>query len=55
MINPTFPLTGPPVAFNPQDKWVVTMGNRILVIRNDGAVFGHDLLNTTIGPAFQLN
>jgi hypothetical protein len=42
------------VAFNPQDHFVVTMGNRILVIVNDGGVFGHDLAGTTIGPAFQL-
>jgi roadblock/LC7 domain-containing protein len=44
----------PRVAFNPQDKWVVTMGNRILVIVNNGGVFGHNLADTLIGPAFQL-
>jgi hypothetical protein len=42
------------VAFNPQDKWVVTMGGRILVIVNGGGVFGHDIAGNTIGPAFQL-
>jgi hypothetical protein len=30
------------------------MGNRILVITNSGAVFGHDLTGTKIGPAFRL-
>ena len=47
-------LITPRVAFNPQDKWVVTMGNRILVIVSNGGVFGHDFANTTITPAFQL-
>jgi roadblock/LC7 domain-containing protein len=42
----------PRVAFNPQDKWVVTMGNQVLVIVNNGDVFGH-VLGTTIGQAFQ--
>jgi hypothetical protein len=28
----------PRVAFNPQDKWVMTMGNRVLVIVNNGPV-----------------
>ena len=43
-----------PVAANPQDKWVVTMGNRILVIVSNGGVFGHDVANNNIEPAFQL-
>ena len=30
------------------------MGNRILVILNDGRVFGHDLAGSNIGPAFRL-
>ena len=34
---------GSGVAANPQDKWVLTMGNRILVIVNDGRVFAHDI------------
>ncbi|MGH9928244.1 MAG: hypothetical protein ACREA9_03340 [Pyrinomonadaceae bacterium] len=42
----------PRVGFNPQDKWVVTMGNRVLVITNNGDVFAHDF-GSTIGPAFQ--
>jgi hypothetical protein len=42
------------VAANPQDKWVLTMGNRILVIVNDGRVFVHDITGNIIGVAFQL-
>jgi hypothetical protein len=33
---------------------VFTIVNLIIVIVNDGGVFGHDLAGTTIGPAFQL-
>ncbi|MCA1708852.1 MAG: hypothetical protein LC808_38485 [Actinobacteria bacterium] len=40
----------PLVAFNPQDHFVVTMANRILVITNAGAVFGHDIDGNTIAP-----
>jgi hypothetical protein len=43
-----------PVAANPQDKWVVTMGQRIDVIVNGGAIFVHDIPGTTISPPFRL-
>ena len=43
----------PPVAFNPQDRFVVTMGNRIIVTTQSGATFGHDISGKNIGPAFQ--
>ncbi|MFH8605391.1 hypothetical protein ACH4B8_37425, partial [Streptomyces flaveolus] len=36
------PRNFPPVAFNPQDRFVVTMGNRIIVTTNDGGVFAHE-------------
>ena len=39
---------GSGVAANPQDKWVLTMGNRILVIVNDGRVFAHDIVATKL-------
>jgi hypothetical protein len=42
------------VAFGPPDKWVVAMGNRILVILNDGRVFANDVEDTAIGSAYQL-
>jgi hypothetical protein len=43
-----------PVAFNPQDRFVAVMGNRILVFAN-GAIFAHEINGNTIGPAFRLN
>lgn len=31
------------------------MGNRVLVITNDGNVFAHDITGNTIGIPFQLS
>ena len=47
-------MTAPfPVAFNGDiDRFVVTMGNRIIVIRRDGGIFGHDINANLVGPAF---
>ena len=47
-------LGGPEVAANPQDVWVLALGNRILVITNDGRVFAHEISGDTIGVPFQL-
>ena len=41
-----------PVAFNAHDRFLVTAGGRIVVITQDGSVFGHDVNGTTVGPAF---
>jgi len=36
-------LTGPPVATNPQDRWVLVSGGRIVVINKEGKVTLHDV------------
>jgi Domain of unknown function (DUF4185) len=43
------------VAANPQDKWVLVLGNRILVVTNEGDVFAHDVTGNTVGIPFQLS
>jgi hypothetical protein len=43
------------IAFNPQDRFVVVMGDRLLVITEDGSVFGHEVSGRDVGPPFQLN
>jgi hypothetical protein len=40
------------IAFNPQDRFVVTIGNQLIVTTKNGDVFGHDLTGRDIGPAF---
>ena len=37
------------------DRFVLTMGNRIIVIRKEGFVYGHDVVGTTIGPGVPMN
>ncbi|MDM9384480.1 DUF1565 domain-containing protein [Chlorogloeopsis sp. ULAP01] len=44
----------PSVAAQPQDKWVLIMGNRIVVINSDGKVFTHDISGNTMGNVNQL-
>jgi hypothetical protein len=58
-VGARFPLTlrpnAGPVAANPTDKWVLVHHNRILVIREDGAVFAHRITpDNFIEPAFQM-
>ncbi|MGW2014390.1 hypothetical protein, partial [Streptomyces sp. NPDC001927] len=53
-VGPAFKFGGSNVAFNgPIDRFVVTMGNRIIVTTQDGGVFGHDINGNTVGPAFK--
>ena len=53
-IGVPFQLGGPKVAANPQDKWVLVVGNRILVVTKDSSVFAHDVAGNSIGVPFQL-
>ncbi len=42
------------VAFNgPQDRFVVTMDNKLIVITQSGDVFGHDVVGRGVGDAFK--
>jgi len=42
-VGPATKLTGPPVAPNAQDRWVLMSGGRIAVITDRGKVFVHDV------------
>jgi len=46
---------GNKVAFNPQDRFLVTIGNTLMVTTQNGAVFGHDMSGHHVGEAFQFN
>ena len=51
-----FGFGGSKVAFNgAADRFVFTMGNRFIVTRQDGTAFGHDVVGSTVGPAFPMN
>jgi hypothetical protein len=41
------------IAFNPQDRFVVPLGNRIAVITQDGSVFGHEVSGHDVGAPFK--
>src|SRR6478609_1099796 len=41
------------IAFNSQDRFVVTIGNTAIVTTQNGDVFGHEVTNHDIGPAFK--
>ena len=46
--------SGPPVASNLQDRWVLAAGGRILVITADGSVFAHPTHGSAVDPARQM-
>jgi hypothetical protein len=50
-IGQAFKFAGSNVAYNgDSDRFVVTMGNRIIVARRDGGVFGHDMSGASANP-----
>jgi hypothetical protein len=51
-IFPAFPFGGAKVASNPQDRWLLALGNRLLVVTREGNVFAHDVVGRDIRPAF---
>ena len=53
VISDAVALGGSKVGFNPGDRFLVTMGTRIIVITGDGDAFGHDTTEDSVGPAFK--
>jgi hypothetical protein len=53
-VAPAVQLSGPSVASNPEDRWAVVMGSRILVVTETGQVFAHTVSGDAIAPAIQL-
>ena len=52
-VDPARQLSGPPVAANQQDKYVFPTARGLMVITQDGEVFGHDITADGIGPSFK--
>lgn len=53
-VDAAIQLSAPAVAASPQDRFVVTLGNRILVVTDDRRVFAHEVVGNTVGFARQL-
>ena len=43
------------IAFNPQDRFVVAIGNTLIVTTRNGDTFGHDITGHTADSAFQFS
>jgi hypothetical protein len=54
-IGPGFKFGGSRMAFNPVDRFVVAMGNTMIVTTQTGPAFGAELANRAFGPIFRLN
>ena len=48
-------LAGARIAANPQDKWVVSQENRVIVITTQGEVWAHAIAGNVIGNPFRLS
>jgi hypothetical protein len=43
------------IGFNPEDRFMVTIGNTLAVVTNDGSVFGCNVNGPILGPLFQFS
>jgi hypothetical protein len=43
------------IGFAPEDRFMVTLGNTLVVVRRDGLVFGADVVGRKIQPVFQFS
>ena len=43
------------IGFNPQDRFMMTLGNTLVVVTSDGNVFGSDVVNDELQPIFQFS
>ncbi len=41
------------IGFNPEDRFMMTVANTLVVVRNDGSVFGSDVVNGQAQPVFE--
>ena len=43
------------IGFNPQDRFMMALGNTLVVVTQDGNVFGADVVGRDVGRIFQVN
>ena len=54
-IEPVFQFRGAKIGFNSQDRFMITRSDELVVIRQDGLVFGAKIAGTDIEPVFQFS
>ena len=54
-LGPVFQFSGAKIGFNPVDKFMVAIGNTLVVITQTGAVFGANVNGRNIDPVFQFS
>ena len=54
-LDPVFQFSGAKIGFNPQDRFMVTIGNTLAVITQSGDVFGAAVDGQNIDPVFQFS
>lgn len=54
-LEPVVELTGARIGFNPQDRFMTTVGNTIVVITSEGNVFGTDVSGDHLSDVYQIN
>ena len=56
-LEPVFQFSGAKIGFNPQDRFMVALGNTLLVITKDGSVFGASVPpdQTALDPVFEFS
>ena len=43
-LQPVFQFSGARIGFNPQDRFMMTLGNTLVVVTQDGNVLGADVV-----------
>ena len=54
-LEPVVELTGATIGFNPQDRFMTTVGNTLVVITSEGNVFGTDVSGDHLSDIYQMN
>lgn len=54
-LDPVTQFGGAKIGFNPQDRFMVAMGQTLAVITNDGNVFVSDVHDSQVGPVSQIS
>ena len=54
-LGPVYQFAGDRIGYNPQDRFMMSMGNTLVVVRQDGGVFGSDVVGRQLGDVYQFD